>query len=151
MKMISENAICRTHKGKGGNKRNSYVLTLDDMPSINLGNFERIHGKRKLFLIPAEALESIESLVDGLRISIDNAAQDAAVERFFEKISLFRGKTGEVALILEPCSKWLLKGLWKVFVVDPDCVREDLRIPLQSQLPGISLYPFPGSEKKIFF
>ena len=146
--MISEDAVLFIIKSK--KDRNQYTLCLDNMPSVSLRNFERIHGKKKLFLVPSEATDSLESFIDVMKITVNDAAEDTAVERFFEKLSLYKGKYGDVAIILEPCSKWLLKGLWKVFVEIPECVPKNLTIPFGAQRPGISLYPFPGSEKKVF-
>ncbi|NTV22703.1 MAG: hypothetical protein HGB03_04070 [Candidatus Yonathbacteria bacterium] len=147
-KMIAEDAQLLEKSGSG---RNQYTLCLDNMPRVFLGNHERIHGKKKLFLISSEAMESLESFIDMMNITVNDAAEDIAVERFFEKLSLYKGKSGDVAIILEPCSKWLLKGLWKVFIEIPECVSKDLTIPFDAQRPSISLYPFPGSEKKVFF
>lgn len=150
MQLIAESAILETVKNKGKNKRNCYYLHLDDLPKIKLGNLERTRGKKKLFIIEDEALESVETFIDKLSLSIENAAQDSAVERFFHSLVSRRGKEGEVAIILEPCM-WPLKGLYKVFASVPEYVKEDLSTPcLASYYKGEMPYPYGKTKKSLF-
>ncbi len=150
MKLLAENAILEINKGKGKNKRNCYYLVLDEMPKIKFGNLERSRGKKKLFIIADEALESVEAFIDKLSLSIEDAAQDLAVERFFDSLALCKGKEGEVAIILVPCM-WPLTGLYKVFAGDPDYVNEDLSTPcLASYYKGELPYPYGKMKKSPF-
>jgi len=150
MKLLAESAILEAVKGKGENKRNCYYLYLDDLPKMKLGNLERTRGKKKLFIIVEEALESVEAFIDKLSLSIEDAAQDSAVERFFHSLVSCRGKEGEVAIILVPCM-WPLTGLYKVFAGDPDNVKEDLSTPcLASYYKGQMPYPYGSTKKSLF-
>ncbi len=150
MKLLAENAILKSVKGKGENKRNCYYLYLDDLPKIKLGNLERTRGKKKLFIIAEEALGSVEAFIDKLSLLIEDVTQDLAVERFFNSLALCKGKEGEVAIILVPCM-WPLTGLYKVFAGDPDYVNEDLSTPcLASYYKGELPYPYGKIKKSPF-
>lgn len=147
--MISEDAFLKV-EGKGKNRRNRYAIHLENISSLSIGNIMGTHGKKRLHFISDTAMASLEDFIDELHIAVGNPSEDAAVERIFEKFSLFKGESGEVALILEPCTKPFLRGLWKIFVEDPDNVSKELDIPFEAERPGISSYPITP-EKNVFF